>query len=357
MLFALCYFQTKTGEGWILIKAGNFVVNQDHREENMKRIVRKSWWPMLGVLVLLFGLMQVEIAGAANLSIAGGPSGGSYYPLSLGMAEAIGKNIPEIKVDVVNSAGAVENATLVGTGESDISITNGDAAYEAYSGTGRYAGKKLPQIRAMFGGIDGGLFHVVVSRASGIKSYAQIKGKKVAIGPQGGATPYMAFLILKYYGIQKTDMRLSYLNYGDGMQALQDGQVDVSMAVGSMPLAAVKQMATFGKFAFDIPSIDMDKAQLFLKEYPFYSLVSVPPDMYGLGYEAKGAASTNIAVVSAKLSDDLVYRMTKAIFENLNVLYNAHPSAKTIKLGSAPVKYLPMHPGAEKYFREKKVIQ
>lgn len=323
----------------------------------MKRILRETWWPLLGILFVLVGMMQVETVRAASLSIAGGPSGGSYYPLSLGMAGAIGKNIPGIKVDVVNSAGAVENATLIGTGESDISITNGDAAYEAYSGTGRYAGKKLPHIRALFGGIDGGLFHVVVPRASGIKSYAQIKGKKVAIGPQGGATPYMAFLILKYYGIQKTEMRLSYLNYGDGMQALQDGQVDVSMAVGSMPLAAVKQMATFGKFAFDIPSIEMDKAQLFLKDYPFYSLVTVPPDMYGLGYEAKGAASTNIAVVSAKLSDDLVYQITKAIFENLKMLYDAHPSAKTMKLESAPVKYLPMHPGAEKYFQEKKVIK
>jgi len=311
----------------------------------------------LSVLVIIALVGACSTAEAANISIAGGPAGGAYYPLSVGMSEIITKNVPDYRVDVVSTAGSIENATMVGTGESDISITNGDVAHEAYTGTGRYEKKKMPNIRVLFGGIAGGPLHVVVPKASGIKSYAQMKGKKVAIGPQGGSTPYMALLLMKYYGIQKGDMRLSYLSYADGMQALQDGQVDVSMAVGPMPLPSVKQMATFGKFAFDMVSVESDKAEAFLKDYPFFNLVKIPAPMYGLGYEVKTIVSTNIAVVNAKLSEDLVYRITKAIFENLTTMHSAHPSGKAIKLETAPVRYLPMHPGAEKYFREKGVMK
>ncbi len=317
----------------------------------------KAWGTACIFMALIGAFALAETTEGANISIAGGPAGGAYYPLSVGMSEIIGKNIPGYGVDVVATAGSVENAIMVGTGESEISITNGDVAYEAYTGTGRYQKKKLPDIRVLFAGIAGGPLHVVVPKASDIKSYAQMKGKKVAIGPQGGSTPYMALSLLKYYGVQKSDMRLSYLNYEDGMQALQDGHVNVSMAVGPMPLPSLKQMATFGKFAFDMPSVESDKAQAFLKDYPFFNLVTIPAPLYGLGYEVKTISSTNIVVVNAKVSEDLVYRITKAIFENLGTMHSAHPAGKTIKLETAPVKYLPMHPGAEKYFREKGVMK
>jgi uncharacterized protein len=315
-------------------------------------------------MVVFFAALMVmtftvghRMAQGAQYSIAGGPAGGSYYPLSVGMSEIIQKNVPGARVDVVNTAGAIENATMVGTGESDFAFTNGDIAYEAYAGTGRYAGKKLADMRVLFGGVAGGPLHTVVAKNGGIKSYGQLKGKKAAIGPQGGTSAFVSLALLKYYGLQKEDLRISYLNYNDGIQALQDNQVDAAMAVGPLPVSAVKQLATFGQFAFDLLSIEDDKGQAFLKDYPFFSIIPIPADMYGLGRVVKTITSTNIMVVNAKVSNDEAYRITKAVFENMNVMYNAHPSARTIKLETAPVDYVPMHPGAEKYFREKGVMK
>ena len=107
---------------------------------------------------------QKEAGKNINISIAAGPAGGSYYPLSVGMSEIIRKHIPGSRVDVVNTGGSTENSTMVGSGESDIGITNGDAAYEAYTGTVRYAGKKLPNIRVLYAGIAGGPLHTVVAK-------------------------------------------------------------------------------------------------------------------------------------------------------------------------------------------------
>jgi len=300
---------------------------------------------------------QKEAGKNINISIAAGPAGGSYYPLSVGMSEIIRKHIPGSRVDVVNTGGSTENSTMVGSGESDIGITNGDAAYEAYTGTVRYAGKKLPNIRVLYAGIAGGPLHTVVAKSSGLKDYGQLKGKKVALGPRGNTTGFLALALLKHFGLQKDDLRLSYLNVDDGMQALQDGQVDVAMGIGPLPLPSVKQMATFGKFSFDLLSLEEDKAQAFRKENPFFNVIKIPADLYGLGHEVKTLSSTNIVVINAKVSEEAAYLITKAIFENLPMMHSAHPSGRMIKLETAAVNYLPMHPGAAKYFQEKGVMK
>jgi len=293
-----------------------------------------------------------------QISIAGGPAGGSYYPLGVGMSEIITKNVPGIKVDVVNTGGSTQNTTMIGTGEADIGFANGDAAYEAYSGTGRYQGKKLADMRVLFGGVAGGPMHMLVAKNGGITNFAQLKGKKVAIGPQGNTSEYLALTLLdKYYGVPKSEMKLSYVNYDDGIQALQDGQADAAVALGPLPVPSVKQLATLGKFPFEIIEVEEAKAQAFLKDYPYFNYITIPADMYGLGHPVKTLASTNIVIVNAKVSEDVAYKITKAIFENIEVMYNAHPSAKAIKIETAPVKYIPMHPGAEKYFKEKGVIK
>lgn len=319
---------------------------------------------MRGLIEILAVITVLAFAGVCfaadpkvNVSIAAGPAGGSYYPLSVGMSEIIKKHIPGAKVDVVNTGGSIENATMVGSGECDLGITNGDTANEGFTGTGRYSGKKLPDIRVLYAGIAGGPLHAAVAKAGGIKSYSQLKGKKAAFGPRGNTTGFLVLALLKYYGIQRDDLRISYLNFDDGMQALQDGQVDVATAIGPLPLPSIKQMATFGKFAFDLISIEDDKAQAFMKDNPFFNLIKVPADLYGLGREVKTLSSTNIVIVNSKVSEEAAYLITKAIFENLPMMHSAHPSGRTIKMENAVIDYLPMHPGAVKFFKEKGIMK
>jgi uncharacterized protein len=324
----------------------------------LKRITKMTW--SLALLIAFVAFLSAApwaLAAPKIIGIAGGPNGGAYYPLSIGVSKIIQTAIPGLKVDVAVTAGAIANCTLVGTDEMDMGFTNGDAAYEAYTGTGRYAKGKLPDLRILFGGVPGGVFHVVVAKNGPISSLGDLKGKRVAIGPQGGATEYLAPLVLKYYGIKKSDMKLTYVSYSDGIQALSDGQVDAAMVTSPIPAQAIKQLAAVGKLDFNILGIEPDKAEQFLKDNPFYVLFTLPAKVYGLDHDIQTVATTNIMAVNAKLDTDTVYRITKGIFENLDIMYNAHPSARGITLKTAPVTYIPLHPGAEKYYREQGLIK
>jgi TRAP transporter TAXI family solute receptor len=319
---------------------------------NVKRAVT-----LLIAFVAISATASWAFAAPKIIGIAGGPNGGAYYPLSIGVAKIIETAIPGIKVDVAVTAGAIANSTLVGTGEMDMGFTNGDAVYEAYTGTGRYAKGKLPDIRILFGGVPGGVFHVVVAKTGPISSLGQLKGKRVAIGPQGGATEYVAPTVLKYYGIEKSDMKLTYVSYSDGIQALSDGQVDAAMVTSPIPAQAIKQLGAVGKLEFKILGIEPDKAAQFIKDNPFFVQFTLAGKMYGLDQDILTVATTNIMSVNAKLDTETVYKITKGIFENLDILTKAHPSARGITLKTAPVTYIPLHPGAEKYYREKGLIR
>jgi TRAP transporter TAXI family solute receptor len=329
---------------------------------NEKRVLRSftkaNWGVMLVIALVAFSIATPwALAAPKIIGIAGGPNGGAYYPLSIGVGKIIEENLEGFKADVAVTAVAIANCTLVGTGEMDMGLTNGDAAYEAFTGTGRYAKGKLPDIRILFGGVPGGAFHVVVAEDSPITSLSQMKGKRVAIGPQGGTTEDLAPKLLKYYGIDKGDMKLTYISYSDGIQALSDGQVDVAMLTSPIPAQAVKQLASVGRMKFRILGIEPDKAEEFIKDNPFFARFTLPANIYGLGQEIPTVATTNIMAVNAKLDTETVYKITKAFFENMEIMYKAHPSARRITLKAAPVTYVPLHPGAEKYYREKGLIK
>lgn len=328
-------------------------------ENRMLRNVKKVNWFVTLLIVFVAFLLAAPWAVAAPkiIGIAGGPNGGAYYPMSIGIGKIIETTMTGFKADVATTAGAVANCTLVGTGEMDMGFTNGDTAYEAYTGTARYAKGKLPNVRILFGGVPGGAFHVVVPADSPITSMSQMKGKRVAIGPQGGSTEFIAPKLLKYYGIKKKDMKLTYVSYSDGVQALTDGHVDVTMLTSPIPARAVKQLASVGRMKFRLLNIEPEKAQQFIKDNPFFAQFTLPGKLYGLSQNTATVATTNIMSVNAKLDADTVYSITKAIFENMEILHKAHPAAKRIKFKSAAVTYIPLHPGAEKYYREKGLIK
>ena len=118
-----------------------------------------------------------------------------------------------------------------------------------------------------------------------------MKGKRVAIGPQGGSTEFIAPKLLKYYGIKKKDMKLTYVSYSDGVQALTDGHVDVTMLTSPIPARAVKQLASVGRMKFRLLNIEPDKAQQFIKDNPFFARFTLPGKLYGLGQNTSTVAT------------------------------------------------------------------
>ena len=170
----------------------------------MKRL--QLWSVLLAVLAVTPMLLTNQAAAKTTfLSIATATMGGSYYPIGVGFAEIFKTKVPDVEAKVEVTGGATENPKLVGAGDSDMGFTNANLAYNAYTGTGIFKGKKYDKLRLMFGGVAPGTFHIVVLADSKIKTYGDLKGKKVAVGPQGGGGLSMLPDVLSIYNLTMND--------------------------------------------------------------------------------------------------------------------------------------------------------
>jgi uncharacterized protein len=284
------------------------------------------------------------------LSIATATVGGSYYPIGVGMADVIKKFVPDSDVSVIVTGGGAENPKLVGSGENDLGLSNSQYIYQAYNGLSGY--QKYPDLRVLFTSIAPGAIQCAVKADSAIQTWADLKGKKVAVGPSGGGSAPNLTAILDIYGVKFEDIQPSYLGYDDGFTALQNGQVDAAMNTSPLPTASVTTLKASG-FKFRLLTMPVDKQQAIIAKYPYYNPLTITKDVYGLDTDAVVIATTNMAIVNAKVPDQQVYLIVKAIFEHIDVVAASHPSAKSIVLpAAAQGSPIPLAAGAEKYFRE-----
>jgi uncharacterized protein len=306
---------------------------------------------LLSVLMVVLMITNAVAANTTFLSIATASMGGSYYPIGVGFAEVIKAKVSGVEAKVEVTGGATENPKLVGSGESDIGFTNANLAYNAYTGTGIFKAKKYDKLRLLFGGVAPGTLHIVTLATSSVKTYADFKGKKVAVGPQGGGGLSMLPDILGIYGLTMNDFSASYMSFDEGVQAVIDKHLDAALVQAPHPAPAVKNIQGSGiKFRL-LEMTDAERDQL-IQKFPYYNKVDLPASVYNLPAASKLVGSTNVVVVNADLSTDLIYQITKAIFENVDQVRKVHPSAASISLKNAVSNLIPLHPGAAKYFKE-----
>jgi len=336
--------------------------------------MKKSRWTYCAVLLLVV-LALTACGGGGNgagagkeekpdapkpktqfISIATASIGGSYYPIGVGMSEIFKDKIGGIEAKVEVTGGATENPKLVGSGESDMGFTNANLAYQAYKGEGIFEKAKYDKLRLMFAGVAPGTLHIVAKSGSGITRIPDLKGKKVAVGPQGGGGLGMLPHIFEQFGMTMDDISPFYMSYDEGIEALVDGHVDVATAQAPHPAPAIKTLEGT-KVGFNFVEIEDADRSAILKKHPYYNSVDIPAETYGLPAVAKALGSTNVLVINADVDEELVYQMTKAVFENLADLHKVHPSASSISLESAVTDLIPLHPGAERYYKEAGIIK
>jgi len=197
---------------------------------------------LLAVLMAAFTATNAVAAKTQFISIATATMGGSYYPIGVGFSEAIKAKVPGVEAKVEVTGGATENPKLVGSGDSDIGFTNANLAYNAYTGTGIFKEKKYDKLRLLFGGVAPGTLHIVTLAASKVKTYADLKGKKVAVGPQGGGGLSMLPDILGIYNLTMNDFSASYMSFDEGVQAVIDKHVDAAVGWAACREAACQRI-------------------------------------------------------------------------------------------------------------------
>lgn len=309
------------------------------------------------ITLLIMVMACATISAAGNdpkfLTVGTASTGGAFYPIGIAIADIITNKVG-ISTTAQITGGAVENNFLIQNRTADLAITMGFMAYNAVKGISPYK-EKMTDINVLFSGLSKGVFHVVVNKNSSIRSIKDLKGKKVALGPAGGGAIAVADDVFRFYNMTTNDFKPVYISYEQAADALTDGNIDAIVVQSAAPAPAITQLTASNK-QIRILSIEDDYLNKILKEATYYSKVVLPKTMYGIE-PATTIYTSLVVVVNKNMSEDLAYRITKALFENVEVIKNSHPSANELDIKEA-VKALPapLHPGAVKYYKEKGIL-
>jgi uncharacterized protein len=323
--------------------------------------MKRSGSLSLAIVLTIAALAGPALAQQRRLvTIASGWVVGVYYPLAGAMSRIV-YNSKElnIRATVEASGASVANAQLIGAGDTDFALIQNDIAFYAFNGStlAAFKGKPVRNMGGVFA-IYPELIHVVASRASGIRSMRDLKGKRVVLGPRGSGTEQNALQTLGVYGIKESELgKVERMDAGAAADQLKDGRVDAAFFTTGLGSAVITDLFVSGKVVL-VP-IDAVPAEVLRKQYPFYTIEKIPASTYpGQEREMPTPAVMALLVVRTDLPADLVYKFTKAIFDNLAEFHSAHAAARSLTLLTAQNgMVVPLHPGAERFYREKAVAR
>lgn len=319
-----------------------------------------SWKKALtaGLAVVMSAALLVGCGGgdkqAADkkfINIATGGTAGTYYPIGGAMAEILNKEIPGMNASAQSTGASVSNVNMLHDEQVDMAIIQNDIAFYAANGTEMFKDKDVKNIRGI-ATLYPETCQFVTLESSGIKTMADVKGKRVAVGAAGSGVEANVRQILELYGITYDDITVQYLSFAEGASALKDGNVDVACLTAGYPTAAVQDVCSQNKVRL-LP-VDSDKADELIAKYPFYTKTVIPAGTYqGFDESVPAVSVMAMLVATDKVDDKLGYDITKAIFSNLDRIQAAHSVGKLIsKEGALSGMPLKMNAGAEKFFKE-----
>jgi TRAP transporter TAXI family solute receptor len=306
----------------------------------------------LGGAALAAGLALAQ--APAFFRIGTGGTAGTYYPIGGLIANAI-SSPPQLVSTAVASNGSVANVNAIVGGAAESGFAQADVAFWAYSGTGVFAGKpKVEELRSI-ANLYPESVHLVVRKASNVKSVADLKGKKVSLDEPGSGTLLNAKAILAAFGVGEKDITPEYLKPNQAAEKMKDGSVDAFFFTGGFPAAAISELASTGS-GIDILPITGAAAEKLAKDFPFFAVDEIPAGTYKDVGAVKTVAVGAHWVTSSKISADTVYAVTKALWSDKTraALDAGHAKGKAIQKTTALNGLLgvPLHPGAERFYKE-----
>ena len=287
---------------------------------------------------------------AQDIVILTGGTSGVYYPLGVSLKKIFERDIANSKVSVVSTQATVENLNLLQQGKGILALAQGDVLAEAWKGNPEAGFPSSRTKIRLVGAAYPNYIHIIARRDANIKSVYELKGKRVSVGAARSGNELNARALLGAAKISYADLlQVEYLEYGQSVDLLVKGQLDAAIISAGLGVAAVQRAAS--QIPIDIVPVD---PKLIENSRGMFYAISIPANAYpGQQQQVNTAALNNYFVTTIDASEDLVYRITKAIFSNLKELRSAHPAASTMSADSAlAVRPIEVHPGAARYFRE-----
>lgn len=275
---------------------------------------------------------------------------GMYYFVGAAVGAAVDK-VSNMHVLVESTSGSMENIAYALSGDIDIGMGNADALYGAYNGELSYAkiGKQpIRQIASLYNSV----IHMYTRADSGIKSWRDLKGKKVSLGASGTSYVYFCQQILSKYGINwETDLDPYYMDTGEGAEKLSDGDIDAAFLTGGAPLAGIEgQLATtdFYFLSIEQPIIDQMAA-----EFPYLRHATMKAGTYSRqNYDVETLGIMTCFFSHENLPNETAYAFVKYMMESLPTYQGTNTATREISPETVGVSFIPLHPGAEAYYKE-----
>lgn len=297
-------------------------------------------------------------AAKTNISFPTAATTGALYPLGAGIANLWNTKLDTVTARVQASNGGIQNLNLLKSKDAQVSFAVSSITYEALHGMRGFKDRAYTDVRIL-----AGLYYnpnqVVASKESGVNSLADFKGKRFAPGAAGGTTEVESRIHFTIAGIKYPDeIKAQFVGFTESIDLMRNKQLDGAWIMAGLPTAAVTEMcATAGG---KLVGMEEDLIKKLQAESPWYSEFIIPAGTYdGQTEPVRTSAVKMLLLTDAAMPDELVYSLAKTLWENLGELGSAHAVMKTVTPDMAvkDLSGIPLHPGAEKYYREAGILK
>jgi len=308
----------------------------------------KKFISMLIALTLVLAMASSACA-ATFLSIATGGTTGTYYPLGGDIANLFQTVIPDVKASAQATGGSADNLRLIDAGEAELGTVQNDVSWFAYNGIDSFEGEQI-QSFSVVSSLYAEYVQIVTRADSDINSIQDFKGKTISIGAAGSGVYTNALHVLEAAGLTLDDIDEQYLSFAESADGLKNKQIDAAFICAGIPNAAITELGSTA--GVKLISLTDEEVASLIAAHPTYANMKLPAATYGLSEDVNCIVITALLVASNELDEDLVYNMTKALYEQDGILTHAKAAEITLDTAFVGVGELPLHPGAARYYAE-----
>lgn len=323
------------------------------RIKNISRIIG-----IMVCMLLIFSVGSFSEKKPAIAMVTGGTAG-TYFPVGGAICEVINEALPDIELTALTGNASVANINLIWKHEIESGLAQNNVADWAYTSTKLYTGKEPVKNLRAIASLYPEHMHLVALKRANINKIDDIRGKKISVSSPGSGCEADIIAICNVLGITFNDFNAVNLDQATSAQYMKDKLLDGFWTTTGYPSSAIIDIAH--KREINLVPFSDEEIETIIKEYPYYVKATIPGGTYkGIDEDIQTLAVTCTWVVDSEVDENIVYEITKALFneKNLARIHQAHMKATSITLETALDGIsIPLHPGAEKFYKEVGLIK
>lgn len=298
-----------------------------------------------------------ESSEEIDIQIGSATQTGNFYPISATLSKIWNDEVDDVKTSSQATDGSTQNLNLMSEGKAKMGLSTLGDLFDAYNGEGKFEGRAYEDVRVL-SRLYSDAAQVVVRKDSDVQSVDDLQGEKFVPGAPGSGAKELSKAVLSGYDMTFDDMDAQYVGYDEATDLMRNRQVEGAQVMSGIPTSAVIDMLSSADA--ELINLSDEAVDNITEEHPWLVDFTVPADTYdNLDEDIQTVAQPSTIVISKDVPDDVVYELTKVMWDNKEELHDAVSATENMKLENATEGFgdIPLHPGAEKYYEEEEVLE